>query len=31
VDLDYLEHRVGKISRRILAKVEAGVRVVLDF
>ena len=30
VDLGYLEDRAGKISRKTLAKVEAGVRVVLD-
>lgn len=30
VDVDYLEERVGKVSRRALAQVEAGVRVVLD-
>lgn len=30
LDLEYLEERVGTISRRTLAKVEAGVRVLLD-
>lgn len=30
VDLEYLEARVGTISRRTLAKIEAGVRVLLD-
>jgi mRNA interferase MazF len=30
IDLDYLEERAGKISSRVLARVEAGVRLVLD-
>jgi mRNA-degrading endonuclease toxin of MazEF toxin-antitoxin module len=30
IDLDYLEERAGKIPSRILARVEAGVRLVLD-
>lgn len=30
IDLEFLEERVGTISRRTLAKVEAGVRVLLD-
>jgi mRNA interferase MazF len=30
IDLDYLEERAGKAPPRILARVEAGVRLVLD-
>lgn len=30
IDLDYLEERAGKIPSRILARVEAGVRLILD-
>lgn len=30
VDLDYLVERVGRVRPKILAKVEAGVRLVLD-
>jgi mRNA interferase MazF len=30
IDRDYLEERAGKVPPRILARVEAGVRLVLD-
>jgi len=30
VDRDYLEQRAGKVSPRTLARVEVGVRLVLD-
>jgi mRNA interferase MazF len=30
IDQDYLERRAGRIPSRILARVEAGVRLVLD-
>ncbi|HSW28208.1 MAG TPA: type II toxin-antitoxin system PemK/MazF family toxin [Longimicrobiales bacterium] len=30
VDRDYLEQRAGKVSTRTLARVEVGVRLVLD-
>ena len=30
VDRDYLEERVGRVSRRTLVRVEAGLRLVLD-
>jgi len=30
VDRDYLEERAGRVAPKILAKIEAGVRLVLD-
>ena len=30
VDQDYLEERIGRVPPKVLARVEAGVRLILD-
>jgi mRNA interferase MazF len=30
VDKDYLDERVGRVSRKALARVDAGIRLVLE-